>query len=273
MKQKIKNIPIVSQIMKGRINDNMDLFKTDDCEEDNTFTIYIANKLLANMDKPQLYLITEPFFNAMRNNIDSFVNNKEIYLSMEPMSGVLIWDSKIICYSLKRDGDHYAGAITVFNNANLFECLGVIGSDIMPQNEKRAMVWAHPLYLEALSKAELFKGMTQHQVKCIIVNEYINIIVSFHILKKYAEVETKILEPHAKTRAFNCKYYNDTDHQIQIMDSTWFTTLVKSDSFKVRGHFRFQPCGQALKDKKLIWIKDFTKEGYTRKAKKELEIA
>ena len=78
----------------------------------------------------------------------------------------------------------------------------------MPQNEKKAMVLVHPLYLEALSKVDLFKAMTQHEVKCLVVKEYINIIVSFHILKKYAEVETKILEPHAKTRAFNCKYYN-----------------------------------------------------------------
>jgi hypothetical protein len=273
MKQKIKNIPIVSQIMNGKIDDNIDLFKVDDFEEDNTFTTYITNKLLTKMDKPQLYLITEPFFNAMKSNINSFVNNREIYLSMEPMSGVLIWDSRIICYSLKRDGDNYAGAMVAFNNANLFECLGVIGSDIIPQNEKRAMVSIHPSYLKALLKIELFKGMTEHEVKCLIVREYINIIVSFHVLKKYAEVETKILEPHSKNRAFNCKYYNDTDHQIQIMDSTWFTMLVKSDEFKVRGHFRFQPCGQAFRDKKLIWIKDFKKEGYTRKARKELEIA
>jgi hypothetical protein len=53
------------------------------------------------------------------------------------------------------------------------------------------------------------------------------------------------------------------------MDSTWFTQLVISNAFNVRGHFRLQPCGPELKERKLIWIQDFQKSGYTRKAKVE----
>ncbi len=90
------------------------------------------------------------------------------------------------------------------------------------------------------------------------------------LFKKFAKVEIKQLPPKSRKKEFNCKYVNDTDNTIQILDSTWFTTLVKSDAFKVRGHFRLQP----KKDdngnwtKELIWIKDFQKSGYTASAKK-----
>ena len=89
---------------------------------------------------------------------------------------------------------------------------------------------------------------------------------------KYAEVETKILPAGKKVKDIACKYLNETKSDVTILNSTWFTTLIKSDAFKVRGHFRLQPCGQAFKDKKLIWINDFEKCGYTAPARKLKQI-
>jgi hypothetical protein len=89
---------------------------------------------------------------------------------------------------------------------------------------------------------------------------------------KYAEIETKIALPNRPIfEGINCLYNNKSKHPIEIIDSTWFTTFIKSDAFKVRGHFRLQPCGEGLKDRKLIWINEFQKEGYTREAKKPQE--
>ena len=57
--------------------------------------------------------------------------------------------------------------------------------------------------------------------------------------------------------------------QIQILNSTWFTTLVKSDNFKVRGHFRLQPKKKGGEwTKEIIWVNEFVKSGYTAPAKK-----
>lgn len=95
-----------------------------------------------------------------------------------------------------------------------------------------------------------------------------NIMATLNFIK-YAPVETVSLNPHAKSKDILCKYVNDTDLPLQIFDSKWFTTFVKSDAFKVRGHFRLQP---KKKDgewtKELIWISDFMKEGYTAPARK-----
>jgi len=89
------------------------------------------------------------------------------------------------------------------------------------------------------------------------------------IFKKYASVETKYLKSGQRINAISCKYVNETKENFTYLDSKWFTTLVKSDAFKVRGHFRLQP---KKKDgewtKELIWITDFMKEGYTAPARK-----
>lgn len=85
---------------------------------------------------------------------------------------------------------------------------------------------------------------------------------------KFANIESKKLEPNQKVKYETGKIINETSLPITILDSTWFTTLVKSDAFKVRGHFRLQPYGEGLKDRKLIWISDFEKTGYTAPARK-----
>lgn len=93
--------------------------------------------------------------------------------------------------------------------------------------------------------------------------------ITLMMFKKYAEVETKILKPNSKIKDdIGCKYINDTKLSITWLDSKWFTNLVKSDAFTVRGHFRLQACGSGLKDHKIIWINEFTKTGYTAPARK-----
>ena len=86
--------------------------------------------------------------------------------------------------------------------------------------------------------------------------------------EKYAELETKQLPPNSRVVDITCKYINQTDVPVTVMDSRWFTTVVKSDAFKVSGHFRLQPCGERNTDRKLIWVSDFMKTGYTAPARK-----
>lgn len=109
-----------------------------------------------------------------------------------------------------------------------------------------------------------------------LVNDGITDIIAmtkpiiFYLFKKYAEVEIKELKPHSRTKDVNCKYINDTNLNITTLDSRWFTTLVKSDAFRVRGHFRLQPYKNEKRewDYKIIWINEFEKSGYTAPARK-----
>jgi hypothetical protein len=88
------------------------------------------------------------------------------------------------------------------------------------------------------------------------------------MFKSYAEVETKIMPPKARIKGFECKYINDTRFELTYLDSKWFTNLVKSDGFNVRGHFRLQPMKKDGKwTRELIWISEFSKTGYTAPAR------
>lgn len=86
------------------------------------------------------------------------------------------------------------------------------------------------------------------------------------LFMRYCEVETKVVQPGRKVEHVANKYINDTSQPVEIVDSTWFTTIVRSEGFGVKGHFRLQPY-PSLGIKRLIYIHPFEKKGYTRKAK------
>lgn len=106
----------------------------------------------------------------------------------------------------------------------------------------------------------------------ILDNFLMLIIISF--FKSYAQVETKYLPAGKRVKDVSCKYINETKLNLTFLDSKWFTTLVKSDAFKVRGHFRLQPKKKEGKwTHELIWINDFMKTGYTAPARKLNQVA
>lgn len=103
-----------------------------------------------------------------------------------------------------------------------------------------------------------------------ILNVALSAILSAELFINFAEVETKEMQPNRQIwEGPRAVYNNKTKFPINVIDSTWYTNLVSSGAFKVRGHFRLQPYGQGMSKRRLQWIADFEKEGYTRKAKIE----
>lgn len=92
-------------------------------------------------------------------------------------------------------------------------------------------------------------------------------ILSLILFMKYCDIESRIVKPVSKEWHVGTKYVNDTKHKVEILDSTWFTNIVREEGFSVRGHFRLQACGPGLSQRKLRWITEFEKQGYTRIAK------
>lgn len=83
------------------------------------------------------------------------------------------------------------------------------------------------------------------------------------------EVETIVVQPEKKLKYESKKYFNDLKTPIKFLDCRWFRELVINTPFGVSGHFRWQPCGEGLKKRKLIWIEAYEKKGYHRKAQVE----
>ncbi len=97
----------------------------------------------------------------------------------------------------------------------------------------------------------------------------LQMVVSYLLFKKYAEHEIKLSDGiKVKHQTVNdVVYQNELSLPINIFDSRWFTTFVKSEAFKVSGHFKLQPCGPAMQNRKLIWVNEYTKHGMARPAK------
>lgn len=83
---------------------------------------------------------------------------------------------------------------------------------------------------------------------------------------EFSDVEYKLLGPNQKygtKREGN--YLNGTKRDIAIVDSNWNIITINNNAFTVSGHLRFQPIGKDRLGRKLIFIQEFDKSGYTRK--------
>lgn len=63
------------------------------------------------------------------------------------------------------------------------------------------------------------------------------------------------------------KVTNTSEYTVYVVDSSWNKLIIRTAGFAVMGHFRLQPCGAGLIDRKLIWINAFEKHGYKRQPK------
>lgn len=223
------------------------------------FSNYLIDTLIDNIHKfdKNINYITRPFVDAVTSAKDKLSN---LLQDMKDdgldfcFSGTFITDVSVVFidYNLKNKIQNY----TCFSFLKNGALISFTKTDI--KNNKTA-IWVS----KSLLQMEFFNKNTQIQIASFIAKE----AILWQMFKSYAQVETKHLPANKVTKDINCKYVNDTIFNITQLDSTWFTNLVKSDAFKVRGHFRLQPKKVEGKwTRELIWINEFQKHGYTRKA-------
>lgn len=201
----------------------------------------------ADAGKEAMFKLTDLYTDIIKNDISDFSVN-----------GTFIIKDRIytISYNTKKGSDDNEMALYVFTRDSI-PLLFYIDSD---SRNIRQFGW--------FSKALAHTNNNDKDVLQNMIGQNIIRLITLDMFRKYANVETKILQPNIKIKDGKDKYLNETKLNITYMDSKWFTTLVQSNSFKVKGHFRLQP---KKKDnqwtKELIWISDFKKDGYTSKAK------
>jgi len=84
-----------------------------------------------------------------------------------------------------------------------------------------------------------------------------------------AEIFEEKISPKGKLKVHNCKYQNKTKQPLTVLNANYLKTSKRTEGFKVRGHFRWQPCGPNRSERKLIFVDSFEKSGYTIQAKKD----
>jgi hypothetical protein len=103
-----------------------------------------------------------------------------------------------------------------------------------------------------------------------ILRNYIDSMLTTIYFIHNCETEQKLVLPKQKHRANGVKYFNESKNDFIVLDCKWFTELIRTTPFHVRGHLRWQVYGVGKQKRKLIWIEDFEKSGYQRKANKEI---
>jgi hypothetical protein len=85
----------------------------------------------------------------------------------------------------------------------------------------------------------------------------------------FGDITEKLLKPKMTANLGFTRFLNNSKLNITYCDSFW-KQRINTEGFKVRGHFRLQPIGEGRLKTKLIWIEQFEKSGYNRKATVEL---
>lgn len=132
-------------------------------------------------------------------------------------------------------------------------------------------------YYICASPKDKIKG-EGHQLDCMILplldncmeanlRDYIDMVLDYLCLRQWAEVQmgkvSSIVKKYIKK---NKKTLTVTEQGLDyyLFDSKWYTEVCNDECFQVSGHFRLQPYGDGTR--RLIWINEFTKKGYHRKA-------
>lgn len=236
----IKQIPVTANFIP--LNNKGEINKMYRCWKENKFS------------EEEILIITKPFSEAVSASVEKLlpVIFEEINNTDDDIIGTMHLNNFWVSYKLsfRKDKDMYDRELYIINNSGEFVAYFIYNKDIH--------IYRIDECISLGSSKQVFDWFGKYEL----------LIIAHLIFRKYAEVETKIIIP-TNNKPKNGEYFNKTRCLFTILDSKWFTNLIRTDGFKVRGHFRLQPYKNENKDwkKKLIWIEDFQKHGYTHKAK------
>lgn len=118
--------------------------------------------------------------------------------------------------------------------------------------------------------SHMLSEQKRNELKGIILNTF---RISYAI-KHFAPAEVKTVDEKNKKVQMGKGIMNKVvaDSRlivpVNIIDSSYLTTIIHIDKTSVRGHFRLQAHGKGYHDRRLIWIEPFEKGPYKRIAKK-----
>lgn len=256
-----RNSPVFNCVDKNSLGE-MPIFEHDQ----SYFNLYLDSftenwKYYNQYFKQELNVVSEPFYNAstkaseklsnlfndiMQNDKDSFSINGSYLI------GDIVY---LVHFETKQGSDELEIAFYMFHKRGM-----PIAFYIESYRTNTLTAWVS-------NKFDGYFENNAESIKAWIMN-YVSTVFIISMFKRYAEVETKIIDAQSKVKDSKDKFINDLKLPVTYLDSRWFTNIVKSDGFMVSGHFRLQPKkfnGEWTKE--LIWIEEFGKSGYTSTAK------
>jgi hypothetical protein len=190
----------------------------------------------------------------------------EVWNSIGKQSGSVVHSSMMFCYNIEGNSEKHDHEIYIFN----YNKLVAYSYQNVEKNKHTLLVPNSSKFIfESFIKTggEIIDNLTWQQN--LFSGLYTLLVATINFFK-YAEVEDKLIKANSKSVHEKVKYVNDTKTDIHFITSQYITNLYVEGAFKVRGHWRLQPKKKNGEwTKELIWIREFEKSGYTRKAGKE----
>lgn len=189
-----------------------------------------------------------------------FVKSTRDFIFNEDLSfnGIFLVNGYALCCEyIKSDGIHEC-VCYVFKDQNIF--VGVAKIDFSQGSNGLLMSSGYNEML--LSRLPYLKD--------IPVESFLRECLFLIAFKKFAPIEFKVINStgHKKAYINGEKHLNEIPLDITVIDSNWITTIIRTEGFNVRGHFAIRACGKNRKDRRLVWINSYRKNGYIRMAKK-----
>lgn len=188
-----------------------------------------------------------------------------IFHKIDSCSGILLYPKtnfslvRSVSYNITRDSenDDVAGSIGLYSDN------GMIGLLMISTNHKETR------YKVVFSKSIKRKG--GGDLGDWIIN-HIQTILALMAFKQFASIEIKEVggnDAPKKTKIGGEKFVNDTKAKVNILGSSWFTEVHRTEGFDVTGYFRLQMTGPGRTIPKLVYVPDHRKHGYRRRARIE----
>lgn len=260
MKISYSNFEILEKLQKGSLG-KMPIYEGDKSFFDVYLDFFVENWNFYNKKYlKEINVISDPFF-------ESVIKAKDKMLSLWHdtsdiiANGTYIYRDYVymISYDEKKEDKYNEISFFMFSKSGVPLVFFI-------DSEKRK------IYETGWVSSYFSIGYNSNDIS-LFIYEKIGLIFLLKMFKDYADVETKIIPPNSRTKKDNYKYINDTKLELTYLDSKWFTNLVRSEGFNVRGHFRLQPKKKDGKwTKELIWVHEFQKTGYTSRARKLLVL-
>jgi hypothetical protein len=218
------------------------------------------------MDNLTIDYVAAPFFDKITAP-DTFSKLIKLFTQLPEVSGILLYPnsrfSQIhgVSYSIfpsKEEPDVIYGEVCLYCEVGR---IAIIYIKVNAQDTN----W------KVITSPDIEK---QKDLRTWITNHVQSLLCTL-TFKHFAEIETYTIggKDYPKKRKIDkVKYLNESNHQINVLDSRWFRESIRVGAFKVAGHFRFQPCGPGRAQRKLIYVETFIKHGYHRKARKNEQL-
>lgn len=209
-----------------------------------------VSEILSEWRHKQRVICAGTSYEILNNQIKKIKG--EWLLDISSQSGIFYLDDVFCIYRLLRDEK---GVVFKFYQGKIkSKEMPLLLEGVLSKEENRQILYRTSDIKDAITDDEANK----------ISGTWLRVL----FFLEFAEVQTKIVNRlHRKIKVGNEKILNNTDFQFEIIDSNYYTNIIRTEGFGVSGHWRFQPFGSGRMDKKLIWIKDFKKDGYKRDAK------